>query len=169
MDDRWYRSDPKSGVYYGSAQMTWLVDALRYSNATYKFICTGGQVLSDAKVFENYAQFPRERKALLDSLDKYNISGVVFLTGDRHHSEVSKITTPDGYSFYDITSSPLTSSATAHPDEPNTNRIAGSMLGERNFAVITISGPPKARQCKLTFKNSLGEKLYELVLDPIRK
>ena len=97
MDDRWYRA-PRHGTgeYFGKAQLTWLIDALRYSKASYKFICAGGQVLNDAAVFENYVQFPEERQALLDSLDRYNIKGVVFLTGDRHHSEISRMQTADG-------------------------------------------------------------------------
>lgn len=169
MDDRWYRGPQPEGDYYGETQLTWLIEALRFSRASFKFVCTGGQILSNAAVYENYAVFANERKALIDSLDKYNISGVIFLTGDRHHSEVSTLSTPDGDVFYDITSSALTSSTTAHPDEPNSNRVPDSMIGERNYAVIEVTGPLKARVCNLTFKNTFGETLKAYSINNIRK
>lgn len=162
MDDRWYRAPRhRTGEYYGQEQLTWLLDALKYSRAPYKFICTGGQILSDAATFENYAQFPAERKMLLDSIDKYNIKGVVFLTGDRHHSEITRMVTPDGDVFYDITSSAMTSSTGAHPDEPNNYRLPGSMIGVRNYAHISVTGPESNRRCKVVYKDVNGVVLYE--------
>jgi alkaline phosphatase D len=165
MDDRWYRAaQHASADYYGSAQLTWLIDALRYSKAPFKFVCTGGQVVSNAAVYENYAIFAKERQMLLDSIDKYNIKGVVFLSGDRHHSEISRMETADGDVIYDITSSALTSSTSAHPDEPNTHRIPGSMQGVRNFAVLSVSGPRTDRTCEIKFKDANGVVLYEHTL-----
>jgi alkaline phosphatase D len=162
MDDRWYRG-PKGAEedYFGEIQVKWLVEALRYSQAPFKFICNGGQVLSNAAVYENYENFKAEKHRLMDEIDKYNIKGVVFLTGDRHHSEISKYTTEDGDIFYDITSSALTSSTSAHPNERNTNRIKGSMIGVRNYALISVSGPSKNRKCHVTFKNADGEVLFQ--------
>lgn len=165
MDDRWYRG-PKGAHsdYYGRKQLNWLVEALRYSRAPFKFICTGGQVVSDAQVFENYANFSLERKMLLDSIDKYNIRGVVFLTGDRHHSEISRMQTADGDIIYDITSSALTSTSGAHPDEPNSYRIPDSMIGQRNYAVISVSGKYRERTCRVVFKDAFGTELYSHTL-----
>jgi alkaline phosphatase D len=162
MDDRWYRAPQHPQAdYFGEKQVQWLIDALRYSRANYKFICTGGQVISDAKVYENYAVFAHERQALLDSIDKYNIKGVVFLSGDRHHSEISKMTTADGDILYDITSSALTSSTSPHPNEPNQYRLSGSMIGVRNYALISVTGPRNARKCKVVFKDANGGALFE--------
>jgi alkaline phosphatase D len=146
MDNRWYRSPQSpSGEILGEKQLNWLIDALRYSTATFKFVCIGGQTLSDARVFENYAIYVTERHKLLNAIDQYAIKGVVFLTGDRHHSELTSWTSPSGIKVFDITSSALTSSTSAHPDEPNTGRVEGSMVGVRNYAQIKISGA-KARQ-----------------------
>src|SRR5690606_34340514 len=47
LDDRWYRSPMPGKEYFGQTQLNWLVDALRSSKATFKFICTGGQILND--------------------------------------------------------------------------------------------------------------------------
>jgi alkaline phosphatase D len=166
MDNRWYRGPIKyNETYFGEIQINWLIDALQYSDAPFKFICTGGQILSNAAVFENYENFKEEKELLMRKLDQLNIKGVVFLTGDRHHSEISKFTTGDGDVFYDITSSALTSRTYAHPNERNTNRIPDSMIGVRNYATISVTGPTRDRKCAIEFKNSDGELLFQYVLE----
>lgn len=165
LDDRWYREPQgKGNTYFGTTQIHWLIDALRYSKSSFKFICTGGQILNDAAVFENYAVYAKERQALLDSLDKYHIHGVVFLTGDRHHSEISRVQAQDGNIFYDITSSPFTSTPSPHPEEPNHNRVPGAMVSVRNYALISVSGPLNKRVCHVTFKDADGNVQYEYFL-----
>ncbi len=169
LDDRWYRDSRLGKDYFGGKQITWLLDALRFSEASYKFICTGNQIISDGADHENYAMFPNERKSFLDSLDKYNITGVVFLTGDHHHSEVSKMTTTDGDVFYDITASPLTSTPSVHTDEQNRFRMPGSVFFVRNYAVLEVNGPLSNRNCKLSIKNQEGKLLYEVMIDNAKK
>lgn len=164
LDDRWYRSPMPGKEYFGQTQLNWLVDALRSSKATFKFICTGGQILNDALVAENLSNFPEERKALFDSLDKYNITGVVFLTGDRHHSELSRMESADGDVWYDITSSALTSTTYDRSGEPNSYRVEGSIIGVRNYAVLKVSGPRKSRTCELTFKDGNGKVLFNYII-----
>jgi alkaline phosphatase D len=90
--------------------MQWLIDALVTSKATFKFVAIGGQVLSNASLYENYATYPKERAQLLDLLVKEELKNVIFLTGDRHKTELSKIKR-NGIVFYDLTVSPLTSTA----------------------------------------------------------
>jgi len=160
LDDRWYRSPQPGPDYLGQKQLDWLVEALRTSPASFKFICNGGQVLNDAAVFENYSVFAGERRALLDSLDKYDISGVIFLTGDRHHSEVIEMRTADGDLFVDITASALTSTTRPHPDEMTSMRVPGSMIGVRNYARLDVSGPPDRRVCTVSFRDGAGKELF---------
>ncbi|MEM9544956.1 MAG: alkaline phosphatase D family protein [Bacteroidota bacterium] len=166
LDNRWYRT-PKSaeGTILGARQLEWLIDALRFSKATFKFICIGGQVVSDLKEHENYAVFGAERKKLLHLIDDYNIKNVVFLTGDRHHSEVSEYITPDGDKIFDITSSPMTSGAYDHSDEKNTFRLKkDAIFGENNYAVLEITGKRKKRKLKVTFKDVKVKKLKDYTL-----
>jgi alkaline phosphatase D len=165
MDNRWYREHAgRDNKIIGDQQMAWLIDALRYSKANYKFICIGGQFLSDAALFENHANFSNERQELIDAIDQYGISNVIFLTGDRHHSEVSTLKTKNGTRIYDITSSPITSTAYDHSHEPNRNRM-GETIGERNYAKIQITGPFKERKIQVVFKNKKGEVVQTLALD----
>ncbi|MBK7788672.1 MAG: alkaline phosphatase family protein [Saprospiraceae bacterium] len=167
MDNRWYRSPQSpSGEILGEKQLNWLIESLRYSNATFKFVCIGGQTLSDARVFENYAIYVSERQKLLNAIDQYAIKGVIFLTGDRHHSELTSWTSPSGIKVYDITSSALTSSTSAHPEEPNTGRVEGSMVGVRNYAQIKISGAKDNRKLSLSFKDLDGKIIYTNTIEP---
>ncbi len=165
LDDRWYRTvERENGTILGEQQKYWLKEALLYSQANFKFICVGGQFLNDAKVFENFSNYQAEREEIIQFLDDNNVKGVVFINGDRHHSEISKLKTEKGNVFYDVTSSAITSSTGAH-DEPNTLRVPGSMIGVRNFATFKVSGDIKNRKLFVEFKNSEGEKLFEYGFD----
>ena len=122
----------------------------------------GGQVLNPAKVFENYSNYEQERAALLQGIAARNISGVVFLDGDRHHTELTKLERPGTYPLYDFTCSPLTSGvATGARNEANTGRVDGTLVMERNFAVVAVSGPLAARQLRISVLNKAGKQLWE--------
>jgi alkaline phosphatase D len=160
LDDRWYRTvDRENGTILGEQQKYWLKEALLYSKATFKFICVGGQFLNDAKVFENFANYESERSEIIQFLDDNNIKGVVFITGDRHHSEICKLKTPNGNKIYDVTSSAITSSTGPHT-EPNTLRVPDSMIGVRNFAIFKISGQGNGRKLQVEFKDKAGNCLF---------
>jgi len=166
MDNRWNRTPPSAeGSILGEEQLTWLIDALRTSKASFKFICIGGQVVSDFAAFENYAIYGAERKKLLYMIDDYDIQNVVFLNGDRHHSEISRYETPDGQVIWDITSSALTSGTYDHSDEPNSFRYKDAIFGENNYTVISISGKRKVRKLSVEFKDTKGKKIKKYKLE----
>lgn len=168
MDNRYYRteqSDHAPEQIFGKVQIDRMIDLLKQSRAPFKFVATGGQFLNTAKNYENHACFEEERAYILKRLDQENLSGVVFLSGDRHHSEVMKMRLPEsGNLVYEFTVSPLTSSAHRGVDEENETRIEGSMIKERNFAIMEISGPRKARTLNLRYFNSDGEEIYTFSL-----
>lgn len=155
----------KNGKILGEHQFNWLIDALRFSEAKFKFICIGGQFLNTVAKYENHAVFAEERQAIIDAINKYKIKNVIFLTGDRHHSEVSKLITQDGIAIYDITSSSITSGAGPH-EEDNKNRVEGSMIGQRNFAVINVTGNKEGRKLNLEYKDSNGKSLFTFSIVP---
>jgi len=81
--------------------------------------------------YEGFGDFPVEQKALFDALVAERIDGLVFVSGDRHHSELLRVTW-DGaaYPWYEFTSSPLTAGAHGgHPDDP----ARGLALGAREL------------------------------------
>lgn len=162
LDNRTFRSpnDRKTGerTMLGKDQFEWLIDALVASSAPFKFVCVGGQVVNDAKVWETYANlFPEERQEILDAIVTEQVPGVIFLTGDRHHTELSMYQ-PDGANFpiYDLTVSPLTSKAYPIKDEQNSYRVSGTGYNERNFAVLDVAGANKARTVKITVFDAFG-------------
>lgn len=161
LDNRWYRTVQKEdGTILGDMQKYWLKEALLASKASYKFVAVGGQFISDFAGFENFANYSAERQEIIDFIDEHKIKNVIFLTGDRHHSEISKITTPNGITIYDITSSAITSTTYDHSKEPNSHRVAGSMISERNFAILKVTGKAGDRKLDVVFKNTVGKELF---------
>jgi alkaline phosphatase D len=165
LDDRWFRTpqDKKSGTrqLLGEAQIEWLIEGLLTSKAPFKLVAMGGQVLNPAAVYETYAQFPEERKRLLERIQEEGIEGVIFLTGDRHHSELSKWEPDTGLTVYDLTVSPLTSSPADNRDEANEWRVEGTYVAKNNFAVLRIHGPLEDRKLSIKVFDHRGELLWE--------
>lgn len=167
-DNRWYldAEGDTNGAYLGAQQLGWLKKKLSESSANFKFICTGSQVLSDAWYDDSYAKYPVERNNLLDYVADNNIGGVVFLTGDKHFTELSKRDWK-GYPFYDFTCSPLTSPILPTKNLKgfiNTYSIESTVLYKKNFGQISISGSGDARICKLEIFRNNGKKMWEYTL-----
>jgi len=164
LDDRYSRAPNYKSTeprrILGKEQMDWLVDALIGSRAKWKFVCVGGQMLNTVERFETFANIaPEEREYLLDQIAREGVRNVVFLTGDRHHSELS-FYEKHGIKIYDFTVSPLTSGAHNAEDEANDLRVEGSHVGVRNYGIIDISGPRKDRKLRLSLRGVDGEELY---------
>jgi alkaline phosphatase D len=105
--------------------MEWLKNSLLFSTATFKIIAVGSQVLNKLSPYEKLGHFPAEYDELMNFLKDSKINGVLFLTGDRHHSEIIKTERAGTYTLYDITVSPLTSSTTIFdgPEKNNPDRV----------------------------------------------
>jgi len=168
-DSRWYRDieGDTAGAFLGKEQISWLKKKLKESDATFKFICTGSQVLNESYYGESYAKYPKERNELLDFIANNNIKGVIFLTGDKHYAELAKRDWK-GYPIYDFTSSPLTS-----PVVPvrylglykNTYSIHNTILYKKNFGKISITGPAGNRTCSLQLFGKGGRKKWEYIIN----
>ena len=168
-DNRWFLQPEgdTAGSFLGREQSEWLKKKLKSSDATFKFISIGSQVLSDAWYDDSYAKFPVERNKLLDFIAENNIPGVVFLTGDKHFTELSKRDWK-GYPFYDFTSSPLTSPITPTKNLSgyfNTYSIASTVLYKRNFGQLSITGEAGNRVCKMEVFGVGGQKKWEYVIN----
>ena len=165
LDNRYHRAPNKlrsdDKALLGRNQIDWLIDALRSTRAPFKFICIGGQTVSNAAVYENYATYPTEREYLLQRIEEEKIEGVIFLSGDRHHTEISKMPRSSSYPLHDFTCSPLTSGTHRPKDENNDFILKDKTYYERNFGIITISGSRTDRQLKLTIYNSQGQAQWD--------
>lgn len=164
VDNRTFRNPNQrtSGeqVLIGKDQMEWLIDALVASSAPFKFIAIGGQVLNPSAKHERYVNLcPEERTYLLKRIGEEGIKNVVFLTGDVHHTELSKLETSNGSAIYDLTVSPLTSGV-YEADGENRLVVEGTIVNERNFGILEFSGPRTARVMTISVFNSNGEEQW---------
>ncbi len=175
LDDRYFRTpnERHTGERHilGEAQMQWLADALTFSRATFKIIAIGGQVLNPVARYENYATYPQERERLLRLISENNVEGVLFLTGDRHHTVLSRLDRADNYPLYDLTCSPLTSGAGLPKNEGNFLKVDDTMYGEQNYALLTVSGPLRDRKLTMDIRDKRGKTVWkrEIAAQDLRK
>jgi alkaline phosphatase D len=165
LDDRFFKSpnDRKTGkrTILGEKQLEWLIDALSSSSASFKIIYIGGQVITTAARFENYATYPEEKEKLLKEIEVNKIKGVLFLSGDRHFTELSKLERNGTYPLYDWTVSPLTSGVSnSYKEDNNKNQVEGSLFAVNNFGTISFSGNKENRQIKLSLFDKEGKELW---------
>lgn len=168
MDDRYFRDSNRSldkdKKYLGDAQVDWLIQALTSSRAPFKIVCVGGQVISDAAVYENMATYPTARQNLLDRIAAEKIEGVLFMSGDRHHTEISRMERTDAYPLIDITCSPLTSGTHKPRDENNSHKVEGKSFYKRNFGIVEVEGKRTDRVLTLTIYNTEGEEQWSYTI-----
>ncbi len=148
----------------GNQQLEWLKQALASSEAKFKVIVMGGQFLNSAARFETYANygFEKERNEIIEFIKQHNIKGIFFLSGDRHFSELSLLKTENNLSMYDLTVSPLTSGPSfSAKEEKNENRVDGTLITQRNFAILTFSGKTKDRNIRISIYDVNGKILWE--------
>ncbi len=140
LDCRYHRDDPSdsNGDILGKAQWAWLEQQLRGSQARLNIVASGIQVIPEDHRYEKWAQFPKARKRLFDLIRDSRAKGVVFLSGDRHIAEISRVNLEGlSYGLYDVTSSSLTHSWTSFPGELNRHRV-GEVFSENNFGLIEV-------------------------------
>jgi alkaline phosphatase D len=135
-------------------------NSLLYSDATFKIVVTGSQVLNPVSEFDKLLRFPVEYNELMQFLEQYRINGVVFLNGDRHHSEIIRVNRAGTYPLFDITCSPLTSGTHdfAPAEQNNPYRVFG-LPGKQNYTRFTISGTKGQRKLTTQFLGVKGEPL----------
>lgn len=119
----------------GAAQWKWLETELQ-KPADLRLICSGSQFSIEYNGYEAWANFPHEQKKMLELIKKTQANGVLFLTGDVHYAEISKLEEPGLYPIYDITASGITS--TWDFATQNKNRIEGPVM-DNHFGLLTIT------------------------------
>lgn len=169
LDDRYHRSPNRwpagpDKVMFGREQMEWLKSSLISSNAAVKIIASGNQMINPMALFEAFGQFDTEQKDLFDFIAKNRINGVMFVSGDRHHTELLKVQWPGAaYPWYEFTSSPIGSGGGRNPrEENNPARVPGTWVtGTRNFGLIEVTGPRNDRLITLKTMDKDGKLLWK--------
>jgi alkaline phosphatase D len=153
--------------FFGAVQLSWLKDKLLGSTATFKFIAVGNQVLNIGGGTEYMRNYSCEFTELMNFIVAYKIEGVVFLSGDRHFSEVITYQPKGGYKLYDFTCSALTSRPRTLSDKEkaNPNRVDGTLVTTNNFGRFDISGPRGNRSLKMVTIDRSGVILSSFTLN----
>ena len=118
----------------GVQQWEWLNQELQ-KEADIRIIGSSTQFGIEYNGYEAWANFPHEQKRFLDLIKSTKANGVIFISGDVHYAEISKLESPNLYPIYDVTASGL--SSTWHFATPNRNRIEGPIM-DNHFGLITI-------------------------------
>jgi len=139
-----------------------LKESLLSKGKGFKVIAVGGQFLNDTAKYETYSNygFDEERQEIIDFIYAENIRNVVFVSGDRHFSELSFLKEEGRPRIMDLTVSPLTAGPFSSPNEENTLRVDGTLIGRRNFSVMKFSGPRSERELEITLYDSDGKSLW---------
>ena len=181
LDDRWWRSSEKLWDYrwflipnkkklmWGSQQMKWLKDELsKDTTSTFSIIFNGSQILNPLDRSEGLVHYPVEYKELLDFVADSVKQPVIFLTGDRHFSEIIRLERKTKLMF-DITVSPLSSSSVKPRlrERRNRYREPGTLVTTGNYARISVTGPRTARKLQVDYLDHRGRRLVSWEIIPV--
>lgn len=137
LDTRFNRDDPgENGDTLGEQQWAWLEQQLRQP-AELRFIVSGYQVLLDRETrFETWAKFPEARERLFRLVRETKADGVVFIAGDQHYGEVSRIRGALGYDAVEFMFSGINQ---YEPWVMNTARVSPVANSTHSYAYIDIN------------------------------
>lgn len=128
-------TDNKKSTFLGEEQWLWLEEELQ-NPATIRIIASSNQFAHEYNGYESWTNMPHEQQKMLDIIERTQANGVVFISGDVHWGELSKMETENTYPIYDMTSSGLTQEWRFI--ETNINRI-DEAVAENNFGLIEIN------------------------------
>lgn len=149
-----YQVSPDKGAsMLGEEQWQWL-EAELLKPARIKIIGSSLQLLPEFTGWESWANFPEDRNRLLNFIEKHNISGVIFVSGDTHWGEVSKVNSDKGYGLWEVTSSGL--SEKWKDVSPNQHRV-GKYTNQVNYGFIEFDWQQSDPTIHFGLKNEVGD------------
>ncbi len=126
LDDQSFRTPtrealahPETATLLGAGQFEWLVDRLAGSKAVFKIVVSGSPFNGHSRKSDAWVSYPVERERLMDAIARYQVGGVILLSGDVHRSELFRLPWLEdrgGYALYELVTSPLFQRARACGD-----------------------------------------------------
>jgi alkaline phosphatase D len=174
-DDRFFR-DPEEDpnipgkAMLGPEQFRWLEERLAASQARLKVVVVGVQVLADYHEYDGWLNYPHERAELMQWIRDQRIEGVVFVSGDRHLSELMRDDERVGYPLYELTASPVGNRVfTTGLEQPNPIRIGGYAAGF-NYGLLDVDTTSEPGTLTFRLKDAAGSEVlrHEVRLDSLR-
>ncbi len=147
--------DPNATML-GNEQWAWLEQQL-LKPADIRIIASSQQFCVEHNNYEAWANFPLEQEKMYDLIASTNASGVLFISGDVHYSELSKREPSNTYPLYDLTSSGITGTST-----PVANQYReGNASAINNIGVIDIDWNGNATKINLSILDQAETVLLE--------
>lgn len=155
-------SSAHPGDILGAEQWNWLESALAASQADVHLVVSSIQIVTCNPIVESWGHFPLAKSRLLDIFRRYDPPGLLLISGDVHHAEISSVqyTRADGQRgrWFEVTSSGLTHTC---QDNIITGHVCPLMLDafhahregtfnylmERNFGLLSISQCDGEEKC----------------------
>ena len=78
------KPDSATKTMLGATQKAWLLDGLRTSTATWKFIVSSSVWNPHSKQSDSWALYQHEQNEIVDFIRSNSITGVIFMSGDIH-------------------------------------------------------------------------------------
>ncbi len=155
-----YVPDPDADIL-GAEQWQWLAKELKSSDAALTLVVNGSQVISRFHPYEKWGNYPTSRKKLFKMIGDLCPTGVVLLSGDRHHAEISKVNIPGmTHPLYEFTASGMTHNRKYDVPEPNKFRV-GKKWNKLNYGVIKINWEASPIVVTMEIKGENGERYQE--------
>ena len=152
MPGPYVRNPDHKATMLGERQWQWLERQLEVP-ADLRLFGSSVQVLADFTGWEAWACFARDRERLFDLIRRKNANGLVFLSGDIHYAELSKLDVNVPYTLWDLTSSGLTEEWRV--PTPNANR-ASEVVADANFGFIDIDWQGPSTRVSLGIVDAKG-------------
>ena len=161
LDTRYNRDDySRKGDLLGDEQWKWLENELNTSTAQINIIGTSIQFIPNRALYELWRRFPESKKRLDTLIVSSKASGVLFISGDVHHSEFLKDEIKGReYPIYEFTSSGLTHYNKIY-HAFNKRRTIGKVFFGKAYGIIDFDwGPQPAVSFKIIdeFNNVVRE------------
>lgn len=146
------RNPDPAATMLGEQQWQWLSQQLEVP-ADVRLIASSLQVLADYPGWEGWYNFPHDQQRLIDLIRRKHANGVVFLSGDTHYAELSKLDVNVPYTLWDLTSSGLTEVWPVKT--PNANKVS-DVLREPNYGLVEIDWAGPQTKVTLSVQDQQG-------------
>ena len=138
---------PKATIL-GQEQWKWLERSMNQTNSSIIIILSSIQVLATDHPYEKWANFPLERKRLLNLISlASNDKSIVVVSGDRHRAGIYK-----NDDFVEITASSLNKPGSKNSESDQL--LIGSTFPETNYGILDIE--PKKSKITVSIHNLNG-------------
>jgi alkaline phosphatase D len=122
----------------GQEQWAWFEKQLQVP-ADVRFVISSIQVMSDEHGFESWGNFPRERRKLIELLDRHRTKVTVLMSGDRHQASFYERKRSNRPTIHEVTSSPLNATLPSEFQIPIVNPYQdGETIFSANYGVALI-------------------------------